>query len=348
MQGLQICRNQLTGLCRACREDPDSCPEPERTEIVVWSVASGAAVGTVLDGSFSAMDRSAQIHSHALVGSISAGMLPACAWLPNSTVCCTVTIKKLVKVCSARGETLGQASVEFELRPERSCPAEEYYERPLRAAIPSPSGSFLAVLSIDSLEVLSAPVCSVHLQLPLADAGILGDEEEGPTAVQQVLWAPDSRSILVVAQPEDPMALCLLATRSWQQVANTQLAALPFHRLHAWAAGGVVCTVPSTSVPHSPCMVVALDPSDGAAGAASGEHNAPGSLLGGVCSPGACFVAGRGGLSECMVILHARSGRLAAGWTGSNSAAVEAILWAVNGCAMICQGSEGAYLLRFC
>ena len=218
------------------------------------------------------------------LGAVPACQAPTFAWLPDSTICYSEPRKADVRVCSPQGAVLGSAAVHFELSQEstESDGIDDFFSTRLRAAVLSPTGSFLAMQSSQDLLILAAPSCSVHLQLSLASSGH-GELDRIGVRVTSVWWCPDSQCILTVTHAA---AICSLPRRCRQQVVSPALTR-PRLEVLAWATPGVFVTMPALSTepgqgPPGHTLAV-LDP-DKAAISPAGKI-VPCRLRAEVCSP---------------------------------------------------------------
>ena len=279
---------------------------------------------------------------------------PTCFFLPDSTLCASEPQIDRVRVCSLQGDTLGSATVHFEISPDPAAHPLEGGPTELQAVVPSPCGSFLAAQSHQSLLVLSTPSCSKHMELALSSCGLRCTDDRsmlgvGPITTKAVLelwWSADSQSILLRGT-SGSLVVCSVPRLgvgggSWQQVRSPELPRVNFH-VHGWLTCGVLVTLPGRR--QQPGSLAVLEPTQEAAcciGDAVPQLSSP------VCSPDKCWVAAMAAVptSELLVV-HARSGRVAARWHFPRKAPEYSLVWAQDGSAMVCQGDADSYLLRF-
>ena len=348
LDGLQSCKHAQAG---------KTLTQPACRSLIVWSVAAAERVATLCSGYFWQLNPESQLkllkfkRSGNFDGLYNASKVSTCAWLPDSTICCSEPGESSVRVSSPKGKLLGSAAVHFELSPAHDDfrRLESYHPTGLRAApVPRPCGSFLAAQSHQSLLVLAAPSCSTHLELPLDPAfshlialeDLIASEELG-VSVDHAWWAPDCQRILVLA---GAVAICSLSGRCWQQVISPQMPCTA-RGIHGWAMAGVLVTVRasqagnSSSAPNkakAPGNLAVLDPPRAAV--VPVRDAVPDRLRGAVCSPDNSWVAAR--LQDKLVIVRAKSGRVVGRPVFPYHMSPAAPVWTQDGSALVCQGAH--------
>ena len=337
---------QLRGQARRC-----SLTQPACRDLLVWSVAAAERVATLCSGLCDQLNPDTEpdllgfdshYDSDDFEGRYHASKASNCAWLPDSTICCSKPGKSQVRVCTPQGKLLGSAAMHFELWPahDNFRQLESYHPSGLRAAVPSPCGSFLAVQSQQSLLLLAAPSCSVHLELALASSGLSSDEDG--VSVEGAWWCPKGQRILLLGTAGSA-ATCSLPGRSWQQVCGPQLPRSS-ETVLGCTMSGVLVRLPAAKE-EQPGNLAVLEPAEAAV---SPVGDAVSALRLAVCSPDRCWVAARDASSRELLIMHAKSGRVAARWQPPDEVfGAAALCWAHDSTALVYRVLGESYVQRF-